>query len=206
MMAMSKFLIPCGTFASIVIFSELWISLEFGIFFLTFFVSLLIILEESPTTWLKESWEVFSNLLQNCVPVNRHNTLRENNSFLIQVFFDEFNALSWNRIDSLESVIVPENDGHVEVLDTMWDSLEMYSLDVFDILNKEGVLADGDQATWSWSDFNDRFHRATLERHILRWNFKGKRGRSFLRLVLDQLWEVIEFSRQLLLGFPLTFF
>ena len=56
----------------------------------------------------------------------------------------------------------------------------MDSLDVLDILNKEWVLTNGDQAARSWSNFDDGFHGAALEGHLLRWNFKRKRGGSFL--------------------------
>ncbi len=118
--------------------------------------------------------------------------------------------LNRDGVDALEVREVLEDNGHVEVLDSIVHTLERHRLYIVDVHDKEWKLADGDEAVLGRSHLHHGLVRASSEIQIFNGyveldNLGGTINLAvLLRLLFDQLDEVGEFIVQLDLLLPLT--
>lgn len=113
--------------------------------------------------------------------------------------------LNWDRVDTLESRKVLEDDCHVEVLDSKDNSLENHTLDVIYVHHEEWEFTDCNQTIFRWSNLDHLLLRAPKERQIVDWDIYRQLLSILLCSLLDQFAEGQELAVKPFALLPLLF-
>jgi hypothetical protein len=83
--------------------------------------------------------------------------------------------LNRNGADALDSLEILEDNGHVKVLETIADPLEVDSLNIVKVYDEEGLLTDRYDAEWRRPQLDDGLDRAPFELDVLQWDVQRDR-------------------------------